>query len=245
MVNKHLRKETADAGTVLQKKVEEFVTGRSDPLAADITLYNPDYINLRDTPPEKIRAVNLQPSPSPEPAVPFTPSPPDSSPDPPNRAATSETRMELLCELTDFFVSVVSQLGVTGSMGKLNTRPLDLRKRMKKRSDNVKASDGDRVLVQFMGDGKESDVSHEAAMRPLASDDEKDSAVKQALMKAMKAWIKNGTEERGQNWKESRKRWRRMGSRKELRKELREELKQELKKKLRKELRKELRKRLL
>ena len=78
--------------------------------AADSTLYNPDHADLRDTPPAEIRTVNLQLSPYPEPAVPLPQVIPDSSPDPPKR-----TRMELLCNLVDFFMYTVSQLGVTGA----------------------------------------------------------------------------------------------------------------------------------
>lgn len=80
---------------VLLENANEFVTGQSEqtstiidiskklrfPLAADITLYNANCVDRRDTPPEE-RTVNLQLSPSPPPAVPPPHFSPDSSPEP-------------------------------------------------------------------------------------------------------------------------------------------------------------------
>jgi hypothetical protein len=144
VVDKRLGKGIADAGTVLRNKVNELVTGRSEQtpttlditemlrpsVAADMTLYNSDYVDLRNTPQVEISKVNLQPSPSPPPVVPL-PQIPDSGPDPPNRP-----------------------------------------------------SQADGVLASSMDNNRNPDIAREAAMKLLASDDEKDSAVKQALMRA-------------------------------------------------------------
>ena len=154
MVDERLREEIADARIALSNKISELVDGRSEPetldimnilpplSAADTTLYNSDHVDLRDTPPAEIKRVNLQLSPSPEPAVPLPQVTPDASPNPPNR-----TRMKLLGGLPDFFIYMVSQLDITGA------RPIG------------KCSDGDAVLVSFMGNRKVPDISREAAMR--------------------------------------------------------------------------------
>jgi len=180
VVDEGLSEEIVDARTALSHKINEVVGGRSEPetldimkilpplSATDTTIYNSDHVDLRDTPPVEIRRVNLQLSPS---GVPLPQVIPDSSPDPPN-----QTRMRLLCGLADFFMYVVSQLGVTGT------------RRIGKHS----GSQGHAVLVSFMGNGNVPDISREAAMRLLASDDEKDSAVKQALMKATRLLRKMG-----------------------------------------------------
>jgi len=103
-VNKRLRKEIADAGTVLRKKVNELVTSQPEqmpttlditkilrlPVDANITLFNSDYVDLRKTPPVETSKVNLQPSPSPPPAVPLPQAIPDVSPAPPNRPSQGD-----------------------------------------------------------------------------------------------------------------------------------------------------------
>jgi hypothetical protein len=80
-------------GTALLKKVFELVTGRSEqplttldntkilrlPVPVDITLFHPDYVNLRNTPLVEAKKVNLRPSPSPPPAVPLPQVSPHSS----------------------------------------------------------------------------------------------------------------------------------------------------------------------
>jgi hypothetical protein len=175
VVDERLREEIADARTALSHRINELVDGRLEPetldimkilpplSAVDTTLYNLDYVDLRDTPPAEIKRVNLQISPSLELVVPLLQVTPDSSPDPPNR-----TRMRFLCRLPEFFMYTVSQLGITGA------RPIG----------KCSGGKGHVVLVSFMGNGKLPDISREAAMRLLTSDDEKDSAVMQALMKA-------------------------------------------------------------
>lgn len=140
MVDKRLREEIADAGTVLRNKVNELVNRRSEQtpmtlellrpsIAADMTLYNSDDLDLRNTPPVESRKVNLRPSPSPPPAVPLPQIPDDR--DPPNRP-----------------------------------------------------SQADGTLVSSLDNGRNPDIAREAAMKSLASDDEKDSAAKEALMRA-------------------------------------------------------------
>ena len=98
MVDKRPREEIADAQTVLRQKVDEFVTGKSEMpttlgvtkipqllSSVNTTLYNSDHVDLREAPQVEIRKVNLQPSPTPPPAVPVPPIVPEGSPDPPHR----------------------------------------------------------------------------------------------------------------------------------------------------------------
>jgi len=70
------------------------VEKQSPPNPADDDVYHSDDVGLRDTPPPGPMSVNLQPAPSPPPAVPLPPVSPDSTPDPPNRRASDRQKSQ-------------------------------------------------------------------------------------------------------------------------------------------------------
>lgn len=185
MVDKRLRKENADVWTILRSKVNELGIGRPEqtsttlditkilrlPAGAGITLYNPDYIDLRNTPPVETMEVNLQPSPGPPLVVPL----PQVSLDPSAAAADSSNRHQKNKTLSNWAAFLLS-----GWVWDLISHlpPSD------------RPSQGDAVLVSIMSNGREPEIARIAALESLASDDEKSSAVKQALMTATRHFRK-------------------------------------------------------
>jgi hypothetical protein len=182
-VNKRLKKEITDAGTALRKKVFELVTSQSEQrlttldntkilrlhVAANTTLFNPGYINRRNTPLLEAWKVNPRPSPSPPPAVPLPQFIPDSSPDP----ADNSSRHKVSKIFSNRAIFLLSSLVYWFRRGLISQPPPPHRH-----------SQGDATLVSFMDNGRMSDTARRARMEVLASDNEKSSAVKQVLMTA-------------------------------------------------------------
>jgi hypothetical protein len=181
-VNKYLRREIADTKIVLRAKIYDIRTGQSKkppttlditkilrlPVAGDITLYNSDYVHPRNILLLESKEVNLQLSPSPPLAVPLPQASPESSPDPEGTSGRHK-KSKTFSSWAMFCLSSWVYRFPWGMISQFlrSNRP----------------SQSNAVLVSFMGSGSDPDIARIAAIELLASEDEKDSAAKQVLIK--------------------------------------------------------------